>query len=84
MAFASIEVRAHELGTAGYESSYSRNICVRRGLIGNNGIHAGRYREVGKKLTRQIWRAKNHSARDAIEFDERQRSSELIAGRDEH
>ena len=84
MGFASIAIRGNELGAAGYESSYSCDICVRRGLIGNNRIHAGRRGEVREKLARQIGRAKNHSARDAIEFDQRQPSSQLISYRDQH
>jgi hypothetical protein len=84
MGFASIGIRANELGAASYESSYSCNICVRLGLIGNNRIHAGRRGEVRKKRARQIGRAENHSAGDTIEFDQRQPSSQLISYRDQH
>jgi hypothetical protein len=84
MGFASIGIRAKELGAAGYESSYSCDICVRHGLVGNNRIHSGRRGEVRKQRARQIGRAKNHSAGDTIEFDQRQRGSQLISYRDEH
>ena len=72
------------LGLQVTESSYSWIFASGAVLIGNDRIHAGRRGEVRKKLARQIGRAKNHSARDAIEFDQRQPGSQLIPCRHQH
>jgi hypothetical protein len=84
VAFASIGISAGEHGTAPY--SYAWKVDVRRspGLIGHHDIYGSGRSDQGKMLARQIVGAENEPARDAIQFDERQRGGQLVPRCDEY
>ena len=86
MALASIAIHARSAWRLQVTKvSYSCDIFA-SGAVSSETIASTRAvaATVRKKLARQIARAKNKPARDAIEFGQRQRSSELIARRDQH